>query len=542
MMGEHDVTVGKGMLRLLAILALDGPSTRSRLADLIWFGDTKRTLQSLRTALSELRKALGPHEDVLQIERDHLALDVTRVHVDVRHPPRETSALVSYWQEFMSGYRHVGTEAWLEWADVTESRLFEEHLQALLAHAAAASLPEAEVLLRQAFHLAPHHPQVLTHWTAFQNARRGPSDEELLRAMQRTAHDLWLTAQERRERQDAANSEEQRAYRTSLLDHLGRAVTVAFLPRRPLDATAWSQDVLSTYRLRDHAGAESIARQILQRHSKGLTAALAMDVLANLAIDQGQYHRGRHLAERALTLVDEPTSEVAFTAAYSNVILGVHDRAASIARGALRTLPALDSPAMLYAILARVGDATQQYRAARHWHELALQAARQHDDPFVLPQVISFMLWHFNITGDPQRSLSLARDGLMYGAPTFSSHLVNALGFSHLLRRDFETAFEAFAPQRESVNVTGAATSWTCSALALHWMGESHEAERALRISQELLPLTDNGNVKFEWAAAALTIDPLQWAVNAEENVRGVVSSDPTVPQWYERLKATRLP
>ncbi|GGO40688.1 hypothetical protein GCM10008949_50440 [Deinococcus humi] len=470
-----------------------------------------------------------------------LRLNPSRIEIDVLNSPRNSEALLSYWHEFMAGLRYKDNEAWLDWADQSEARLLEAHLQALLECAVTGTAEQATKCLRRALDLAPDHPKVLARWAAHQNAQSGPSEEELLRALESVTQQLWLSAQEGRGRQEAESEEDVRQHRSALLDSFGRKMPVAFVPRRPLEATEWSREVLSTYQLRDHAGAEWAARQLLKRYSKGLPAALALDVLANLAIDQGQYHRGRQYAERALTLVSEPTSEVAFTAAYSNVMMGLHGRATEIAHSALKTLPVHDSPAMLYGILARVNDATQHYKAARHWHELALQAAYEHDDPFVLPQVISFMLWHFNITGEPDRSLQLAHEGAAYGSPNFSLHLVNATGFSHLLKRDFETAYEALAPQREGANVTLSATSLTCSALALHRMGQQQEAEIALRTALELLPLTENGNVKYEWAAAALTLDPLQWETQAQQCVEGVVSSDPTVPQWYERLKALRL-
>ena len=71
-------------------------------------------------------------------------------------------------------------------------------------------------------------------------------------------------------------------------------------------------------------------------------------------------------------------------------------------------------------------------------------------------------------------------------------------------------------------------------------MGKRHQAEISLRTALQLLSLTENGNMKYEWAAAALTLDPWQWAAQAQQGVEGAVSSDPTVPQWYGRLKALR--
>lgn len=532
----HPVACDGGGLRILAVLALDGPRTRPQVGDLLWEGSTRRVQQSFRTALWQLRQALGEHGTVLQTDGLLLRLDLSRVHVDALLPPRDVEGLLTFWREFMTGFRHRGSNAWLEWASAVEERLLEAHVEALLHAARQAAPDEAARLLRRALDLAPEHPDVVDCWNAHGRAPAEPSDETLLRTLERTTRRLWAEAQGALDT-PPEEPEDARLHRAALLDRIAPHVTTAFVPRRSTEAADWSREVLSTYRWREREGAEWIARQFLRRHPGGLPAALALGVLANLAIDSGQYTRGRRYAEQALTLVPEPTSEVAFTAAYSNTIAGHHERAARIAHAALRTLPARDTPAMLYGILARAADARQQYRAARHWHELALRAAYDQDDPYVLPQVISFMLWHHNITGDPDRSLALAREGLTYGAPNFSSHLVNSMGFSHLLQRRFDAAHDALAPQRASENVTGSATAHTCSALALHFMGERDEADDTLHSALDLIHLTENGGVKYEWALAALTVDPEKWREPARQAVQGVAPADPTVRQWYERFE-----
>lgn len=45
--GSHKVPLGGGALRLLALLAVDGPQTRSRLADQLWEGSISSRPESL---------------------------------------------------------------------------------------------------------------------------------------------------------------------------------------------------------------------------------------------------------------------------------------------------------------------------------------------------------------------------------------------------------------------------------------------------------------------------------------------------------------
>ncbi|SMB77748.1 AfsR/SARP family transcriptional regulator [Deinococcus hopiensis] len=532
-LGESKIALGGGALRVLAVLALDGPQSRAQLADTLWEGTTTQVLQNLRVALTDLRRCLTVQPNLVQEVDASLTLDLSQIHVDVLCPPRDLDALLPFWAEFMVGFRHKGCEAWLEWAEQTEMRLLEAHVQDLL-RSAAEHPSKAHTLLERALQLAPDHPEVQSRWAEHVRAPAAPSEEELLRTLEQVTLRLWVTAQAA----EVSPDPDARHHRQVLLDGVSARIDTAFIPRLSREL-AGAEEALSTYRLRDQVGAEWAARQVLDRQTKGTAAALALDVLANLAMDQGQYQRGRKYAEQALTLVTEPSSEIAFTAASSNVILGHQERAAEIALGALKTLDARDSPAMLYGILARSYDARQRYREARYWHDLALQSAYDQGDPLVLPQVISFMLWHLNITGDPVRSAALAREGLSHG--NFSAHLINSLGFSNLIRREYGAVQEVLAPQLRVNNMAMASTAHAATAMALHQMGQSHEAEQVLREARPLLDLTENGSVRYEWAAAALVVNPGEWAEEADRLTKSAQPNDPTLPQWYARLRATKV-
>lgn len=72
-----------GMLALLACDALR-PRARTWLQDKLWSDrDRDRGGASLRQALSQLRRGLGPHADILRVGRSQVALDPARIEVVV---------------------------------------------------------------------------------------------------------------------------------------------------------------------------------------------------------------------------------------------------------------------------------------------------------------------------------------------------------------------------------------------------------------------------------------------------------------------------
>ncbi|GGS25484.1 hypothetical protein [Deinococcus knuensis] len=138
---------GELPLRLLALLALQGPLSREEAADLLWNGSTRLALQSLRTALSTLRAALQGAPDVLVIGGATLSVNLQALWVDALDSPAEP-ALLHWWRgPLLAGRTCRGTDRWLEWRHATESRLLEEHLSALYRAAAQ----QADIRLAKAF-------------------------------------------------------------------------------------------------------------------------------------------------------------------------------------------------------------------------------------------------------------------------------------------------------------------------------------------------------------------------------------------------------
>lgn len=148
-------------LRLLAVLALDGPGERLTLADRLWDTTTTRALHNLRMTVYHLTATLGGHADVLRRRAQFLNLNLQRVEVDALCIPVTPGALLEYWQGFLAGHRTRGTEAWLDWAQHTERRLLAEHVEHLRQVACTTPEPMAIRLRRRAGQLsgdlAGHH-------------------------------------------------------------------------------------------------------------------------------------------------------------------------------------------------------------------------------------------------------------------------------------------------------------------------------------------------------------------------------------------------
>ncbi|GAA0501459.1 hypothetical protein [Deinococcus depolymerans] len=146
---------GELPLRLLALLALQGPIGREEAADLLWNGTTRQTLQSLRTALSTLRAALQRAPDVLVVSGANLSVNLDTLSVDALRTPDETE-LLRWWRgPLLAGRACRGTDRWLEWRLGTETRLLEGHLSALFVAAARQREGgQAEAFMRRARELS----------------------------------------------------------------------------------------------------------------------------------------------------------------------------------------------------------------------------------------------------------------------------------------------------------------------------------------------------------------------------------------------------
>ena len=129
----HRQTVPAGGQRVLALLALDGPLPRSRVAGTLWPECTEaNALGNLRSALSRLRRLPVP---VVHADRTLLSLD-TAVTLDVRELEQTARALVADPAEAVPEAVHdlVGCELLAGWYDdwVAPRR---EHLRQLVLHA-----------------------------------------------------------------------------------------------------------------------------------------------------------------------------------------------------------------------------------------------------------------------------------------------------------------------------------------------------------------------------------------------------------------------
>lgn len=460
-------------LRLLAVLALDGPQDRLTLADRLWETTSDHALHNLRMALHHLRKTLGDQAGVLEQRGPLLGLDLRRVKVDARCPPTDTEVL-GPWPGLLQGHRTRGSEAWLEWAARHEERLLSGWTERLLARARAGESCEARTCWQALARLHPDHPALPGA------AAPSPSSGGAARS-----------------------------------------------PRGDEDA-AWT--ALQAYRTWRTADAEQLARTLLRENGQGNAAALALSVLANIALDYGEYWRGRAYAEQAVTLSPTPGVEVSFTAAYANNLLADFGRAERYAVDGLRTLAPTDSPALLYAVLGKVSDVRRDPRTARLWYERGLQAAHGSGCPHTLSQVISLMGYHLMHTREPARARALAHEGLDHGAPEFARYLVNPLGYAQMASGEPDGALNVFAPQRASGNTTLAATAHSMTAVLLHRLGEEQAAQECLGQALALARLSECEAVRAEWVASAATVDAATW----QSEVRAV--SQGLGPRGWELL------
>lgn len=145
---------GELPLRLLALLALQGPVSREEAADLLWNGTTRQALQSLRTALSTLRAALHGAPEVLEGTGAILSVKRQFLRVDALEKPSQAE-LLHWWRgPLLAGRACRGTDRWMEWRQATETQLLEDHLAALFRAAAQAEAGRAEAFVCRAGELS----------------------------------------------------------------------------------------------------------------------------------------------------------------------------------------------------------------------------------------------------------------------------------------------------------------------------------------------------------------------------------------------------
>ena len=438
------VKCGQFGLRILAVLALDGPTHRLKLADLLWDAPTARALHNLRMALHKLRHALGTHASLLQEKNGHLSLDLTRLHVDALHHPHTPS------QEFLSGHRCDGPESWLEWVGQVEERLSGKPDPA----------PE----------LAPS--------PAPAGPRRHPGGLALLYAL------------------DAAAEMDDGRYDTAI-----------------------------------QAAQHAVN---LCPHSEG--AALAHDTLAYLAFDRDEFTQASQHLQQGFLASPDPPWELFYTAASLADMQGNATRAEQLTMHGLKALRRHSSPALLQAVTASAYDNRGDFATARRWHELALASARAWPRPGQHCGTLTFFLWHLNATREPARSRTLAHEALGLGEFGMTSYVRNSLGIAALNLGDPETALNELSPQVLLSTGLPQIIALAKSALAYHQIGEHDLAQQFLTQCEPLAVHNENGRARYEWAVAALTLDPERHFASARRMVQGHTTNDFLLVQRYRQL------
>lgn len=99
---------------LLITLALDGPTSRESLSNLLWDRPRHLSQLSLRNAIYAARQALEPHASLLRADRDTVSLDPNQTWVDAHQlQTAEATALMTLRRgEFLHGFRITDSAAW----------------------------------------------------------------------------------------------------------------------------------------------------------------------------------------------------------------------------------------------------------------------------------------------------------------------------------------------------------------------------------------------------------------------------------------------
>ncbi|WP_135228632.1 hypothetical protein [Deinococcus fonticola] len=449
------------VLRLLAVLALDGPQSRLQVADLLWDGSSSQVLHNLRMALLRLRQLLGAEAPLLQSQRGALHLDMGRVWVDVLHVGTEPFPVEADWPEFMPAQRTGGSERWLEWA-AGKAELYPPQRRRCLP-ATALFDPHSEPLLR---------------------AR--PAD-------QRAA-----------EQADAA-----------------------------MKALVQGKTNL----------AQTLAQDALTLVKTGEGAALALDVLTHVALEQDEYQQAKQLNRRAMECAPAPLADVCYTAAYLADLDGQAEQAERLALLGLAHQSRGQSPALWLATIASSYDTRQDFHTARLWHELALNAARRHPARYQQCGATTFYLWHLNTTGFAPQAQELAREALDLGEFSMTPYIYNSLAVAQVHQGKLERALETYQRGQHLFSESLTLMASAKMARIYHLLGETGAAIERLLGHLPRLEHSDDGRARFEWAVAALTVAPAELGPTelgpaALRGVQGFQTNEPNLIREFRELRA----
>lgn len=271
---------------------------------------------------------------------------------------------------------------------------------------------------------------------------------------------------------------------------------------------------------------------------QNLDEAHGLAAQARQAIEQDQFALAQNYVRQALRGLKQPPAEIFYTAAYVADFFGHSQWAEKQALAGLARLSGQMSPAPYYAIIASSYDTRGDHQTARLWHELALQAARHSKQPEEFCEVVSFLVWHLNVTGEALRTRALAAEALSLGDfCTTTPYIRNSLGIAETLLGRPEQAFDSFAPQHQHEVTSLSIISQVRSGRIYTEIGQHDRAAALLERTLPVVQRTEDGRARYEWAAAALLTDPARWQAQAQACVQGIVTNDPNIVVEYQRLR-----
>lgn len=154
--------------------------------------------------------------------------------------------------------------------------------------------------------------------------------------------------------------------------------------------------------------------------------------------------------------------------------------------------------------------------------------------------MLTFYLWHLNATGDSARAQMLAAEALDQGDFSMTAHVHQSLGTAQFRLGELDEALTTLHANETHPVLSLRVIAASVKARILHRRGDREGALALLRQTLPLVQATEDGRAGFEWAVAALTCAPREWAAHADACVQGARTNDPLIVGHYQRLRATR--
>ena len=279
-------------------------------------------------------------------------------------------------------------------------------------------------------------------------------------------------------------------------------------------------------------------RQSRPRHAQPfqqLDTSHHLQLQAREALENDQLNLAQGYIEQAMQ--GHITSEVLYTAAYLTDLQGHAQQAELLARESLAQLHPTQSPACIYALIGGTYDTRGEHHAARLWHELALEAARRARQPEVFCEMASFFTWHLNVTGNHERAAALGNEALQQGEfSTTTPYIRNSLAIAEAQLGRVEQALNTFRSQQQHQVSSLSIIAQVRSARIHAQLGQRAQAQILLERTYPAVQRNEEGRARFEWATAALLIDPATWYVQASTCVQNVITNDSVIMAEYRRV------